>query len=218
MSSNAASPKNSLPEHEATANELAANELAALYALDALDVTERDQVRQEIARSPEFAQTVDEFSCTVGALPYDLPPVPLSESLKGRLFQRIAQEAVASDSELYQLLQLSIDELIKKSESLTWEPLAGGTTKAQMAVLGVDEVHQELAFFVKAEHGGHFPLHAHDSGETVLVLAGDFIVEGLTHTTGDRIRSTANTAHQPETHNGCLLFCISSLHDEMLAL
>ena len=85
-----------------------------------------------------------------------------------------------------------------------------------MAILAVDETHQQLAFFVKAQHGGHFPLHAHESGETVLVLAGDFVVDGLKYTAGDRIDSGGNTAHKPETINGCLLFCISSINDEIL--
>ncbi|MEM9506322.1 MAG: cupin domain-containing protein [Cyanobacteria bacterium P01_E01_bin.35] len=193
------------------------DELAALYALGALEPHERDQVRQVISQSPDFAQTVDELSDAAAAMAYTLPPMPVATNLKERLFKRISQDIIEADSELYQLLQLSIDELTRKSQTLTWQALAGGTADAQIAILEVDRAHQKLAFYVKANHGGHFPLHAHDSGETVLVLAGDFVVDGLTHTVGDRIDSVGDTTHQPETINGCLLFCISSLNDEILS-
>ena len=145
-----------------------------------------------------------------------MPCVQLGASVKDRLFQKIAQEVIAQDSELYELLKLSIEELTQKSEALTWQPLAGSTADGQIAVLEVDEAHQQVAFFVKAARGGTFPLHAHDSGETVLVMSGDFVVDGLTYRAGDRLESPANSAHQPETEKGCLLLCISSLHDEIL--
>ena len=193
------------------------DELSALYALDLLEPHERDRVRQSISRSPDFSQTVDELSDAAAAIAYILPSIPMAANLKDRLFKRISQDVIEADSELYQLLQLSIDELTNKSQNLTWETLAGGTTDAQMSILEVDKAHQKLAFYVKANSGGHFPLHAHDSGEAVLVLAGDFVVDGLTHTVGDRIDSVGNTAHQPETINCCLLFCISSLNDEILS-
>ncbi|MEM9273238.1 MAG: cupin domain-containing protein [Cyanobacteria bacterium P01_F01_bin.143] len=193
------------------------DELSALYALDMLEPQERDWVRQSISRSHDFAQTVDELSDAAAAIAYTLPEMPMAANLKERLFERISQDVIEADSELYQLLQLSIDELMRKSQSLSWETLAGGTTDAQMAILEVDKAHQKLAFYVQANSGGHFPLHAHDSGETVLVLAGDFVVDGLTHTVGDRVDSVGDTAHQPETMNGCLLFCISSLNDEILS-
>lgn len=192
------------------------DELAALYALGALEPHERDTVREAIAQSPNFAQTVNDLSDAAAAIAYTTQPVAMAATLKDRLFQRIAQDAVEADSELYQLLKLSIDELTQKSKTLTWEPLVGGTAEAQIATLAVDEACQKLAFYVKTDRGGHFPLHAHDSGETVLVLAGDFVVDGLTHVVGDRIDSVSNTAHQPETTQGCLVFCISSINDEIL--
>ena len=200
-----------LPNDDATAEEL-----AALYALGVLETADRDQVRELIARSPGLAQTVSDFSETVADLPYALPSVPLGDAVKDRLFQKIAQEIVEKDSKLYDLLKLSIEALTQKSEALTWEPLAGSTTDGQIAILEVDEVRQQIAFFVKATRGGSFPLHAHDSGETVLVMSGDFVVDGLTYRAGDRLESPSDSAHQPETESGCLLLCISSLHDEIL--
>ena len=50
-------------------NDATAEELAALYALGALETAERDQARELIARSPDFAQTVSDFSNTVADLP-----------------------------------------------------------------------------------------------------------------------------------------------------
>ncbi|AFY40672.1 anti-ECFsigma factor, ChrR [[Leptolyngbya] sp. PCC 7376] len=193
-----------------------AEELAALYALDVLEIEERDQVRQAIADSDDFAQTVSDLSDAAAAIAYDLPSIPMSDTLKGRLFQRIAQDTVNADSELYRLLRLSIDELKKKSETVTWKPMSGNTADAYTATLETDEVHQKVALFVKANHGGHFPMHIHDSGETLLMLTGDLIIDGLTYTAGDRIDSTEKSIHQPETLNGCLVLCISSLNDALI--
>lgn len=204
MSSNPVSPDNEFEE------------AAALYALEALEIAERDRLRQSIADSDELAKTVGDFTQTVAAIPYGLPQMPLPDTLKGRLFQRIAQETVAQDSELYQLLNLSIDELKSKSEPLTWLPLQGSTADAYVATLAVDKVHQKLAFYAKANKGGFFPLHAHASGETVLVLEGDFMVDRMTYAVGDRLESTAGSTHRPETTQGCLVLCIASLKDEIL--
>ncbi|MFK8185311.1 MAG: cupin domain-containing protein [Phormidesmis sp.] len=203
------SPNSASPNHES-------EESAALYALDALEVAELDNLRQSMADSEELANTVEDFTQTAAAMPYGLPQMPLPNTLKGRLFQRIAQTVIAEDSDLYQLLNLSIDELKRRSESLEWAPLAGSTADAHVATLTVDDAYQKLAFYVRANKGGLFPLHAHDSGETVLVLEGDFVADGVTYTVGDRIESAANSTHRPETNQGCLVFCISSSMDELL--
>lgn len=88
--------------------------------------------------------------------------------------------------------------------------------EAEFATWQVDEGEREVAFFVRKSSGGLFPNHAHASGETVLVLDGDFVVGSQVYGVGERVSSPGGTGHQPETQHGCLLFCVSSMDDNIL--
>ncbi|MEM8612650.1 MAG: cupin domain-containing protein [Cyanobacteria bacterium P01_H01_bin.105] len=188
---------------------------AALYALDALEADEREQFEQALLDSGELNQAVREFEETATTLAYGAPSMPMAADLKDRLFQRVATERVGPSSDLIQLLDLSLDELKQQATELDWVSMPGASG-AELATWQVDEGEREIAFFVRKAEGGLFPNHAHASGETVLVLAGDFVVGAQVYGVGERISSPGNTSHQPETRNGCLLFCVSSMDDDML--
>ncbi|MBT9316472.1 cupin domain-containing protein [Leptothoe spongobia] len=188
---------------------------AALYALDALEADERGQFEQALLDSGELAQTVNEFEETAATLAYGAPSMPMAADLKDRLFQRISAEPVGPSSDLVQLLNLSIAELKQQAAELDWSSMPGNSG-AEFATWQVDDDEREMAFFVRKADGGLFPNHAHASGETVLVLAGDFVVDSQVYGVGERVSSPGNTSHQPETRNGCLLFCVSSMDDDML--
>ncbi|MEM7063068.1 MAG: cupin domain-containing protein [Cyanobacteria bacterium P01_B01_bin.77] len=188
---------------------------AALYALDALDADEREQFEQALLDSGALNQAVCEFEETTAALAYGAPSVPMAMDLKDRLFQRIATERMGPRSDLIKLLDLSLDKLKQQATELDWLSMPGDSG-AEFATWQMDEDEREVAFFVRKTDGGSFPNHAHASGETVLVLAGDFVVDNQVYSVGERISSPGNTSHQPETRNGCLLFCVSSMDDDML--
>ncbi|NEP15831.1 MAG: anti-sigma factor [Leptolyngbya sp. SIO4C1] len=193
-----------------------ADELAALYAVGALDADELEQAEQVLQSSETFAQQVSEYEAAVSAIPYSLPPLPLPANLKDRLFQRIAKEDSTAAAALVQLLEQSIAALKQQAASLSnWQPMPG-TDSGEIAIWQADEARREVAFFARKPRG-LFPHHAHASGEVVLVLEGDFMVEGQTYGVGDRIYATAMTHHQPSTEQGCLLLCISSMDDEILS-
>jgi putative transcriptional regulator len=189
-----------------------ADELALLYALDLLQGAEREQAEAALANA-DFAQRVDDYRNAAAALPYGISLVSPAPDLKDRLWQRLKLPLHASD--LIHFLNWSIADLKQQAAALSWTPLAGSST-AEMAIWRIDEPHREVAFFVRTAVGGWFPNHAHAQGETVLVLEGDFIVEGQVYGARDRIYSPAYTSHQPSTQQGCLLFCLSSLDDEIL--
>ncbi|MBW4468873.1 MAG: anti-sigma factor [Stenomitos rutilans HA7619-LM2] len=67
-------------------------ELAPLYALNLLDDEDRRWVEAQVLENPELAAELAEYQVTVNTLPYGTPVVPMAESLKGRLFQRLAAE------------------------------------------------------------------------------------------------------------------------------
>ncbi|NEQ49011.1 MAG: anti-sigma factor [Leptolyngbya sp. SIO3F4] len=188
---------------------------AALYALDALEVHDCEQFEQVLLDNGELNQAVHELQETAASLAYGAPAVPIATDLKERLFQRITEETVGPRSDLVTLLDLSINKLKQQANELDWV-LMPGNSGAEVATWQVDDCDREVAFFVRKTNGGLFPNHAHASGETVLVLAGDFVVNAQVYGVGERVSSPGGTSHQPETQNGCLLFCVSSMDDDIL--
>ena len=191
------------------------SELAALYALDILSSEEESEAETYLAELPEFVQEVDEFTNAVTAFAYSASPQPMA-NLKDRLFQRINEEEKKFESEIFQLINLPIKELQEQAENLSWQPLPT-MANGMSAVWKIDEERREVAFFVRSESKGKFPLHSHAQGEEILVLAGDFLVDNKVYRQGERISSGGGTAHQPETLTGCLLFCVSSIDDEIIS-
>ncbi|MFG6106797.1 cupin domain-containing protein [Leptothoe sp. EHU-05/26/07-4] len=188
---------------------------AALYALDALEADERRQFEQALLDSVELEQEVRGCEEVVANLAYGASPVPMAADLKDRLFQRIAQQSIGPSSDLVELLDLPIAELKHQAAELDWA-LMPGNSGAEIAMWRVDDCDREVAFFVRKATGGLFPNHAHASGETVLVLDGDFVVDHQVYRSGECVSSPGNTSHQPKTLNGCLLFCVSSMDDDIL--
>lgn len=191
------------------------SDLAALFAIDALEPGDFCLLLTALGDTPEFMEEVAAYQAAAALLPYDLPPLPMAPDLKDRLFQRVDRDSSQLPSELFQLLNQSVTALTQQAKGLTWKPLpvmAG----ASQAILKIDQVRREIAFFIRAEQPGQFPLHHHATGEEVLVLEGDFVVDGQQYDVGDRIYSPAHTAHAPATFKGCLIFCIASLDDQCL--
>ena len=191
------------------------DELAALCALDALDTDTQSQATQALAEVEGFAQQVREYEAAVAAIPYSVMPIPMLADVKNRLFQRLAQDSSSSTSTLIQLLEYSIEALKQQSSQLVWVSMKG-TNAIEIATWQRDKRRREVAFFIRTTESGIFPNHIHATGETILVLEGDVIIDGQIYRVGDRIDSMANTKHQPATQNGCLLLCISSIDDEIL--
>ncbi|MEM7793035.1 MAG: cupin domain-containing protein [Cyanobacteria bacterium P01_C01_bin.118] len=191
------------------------SDAAALYALNALEGDDREQFEQALLDNIELNQTVQKLEETAATLAYGAPSMPMAADLKERLFQRIATESVGPSSDLVKLLDLPISELRQRATIVDWA-LMPGDSGAEVATWQVDDDEKEVAFFVRKASGGVFPNHAHASGETVLVLDGDFVVKGQVYHQGERVSSPGGTSHQPATKTGCVLFCISSIDDEIL--
>lgn len=158
------------------------------------------------------------------AIAYGAPLMPLPASLKARLMERLGVSSPPADLTLDPTVDLTLDTSLK--ELLDW-PLADLITAASTikkwrplaspkdATYGPWKIHKptrQMAYFVRASRAGALPMHHHAIGEVVLVLEGDFIVEGRRYQAGDRLFSAANTTHQPTT-TGCLVLILSSLDD-----
>lgn len=187
--------------------------LAALSAVGALDATEQQQVDKYSAA--DLDAEIAGFEDAVSAIPYSVPAIQMSPTLKDRLFQRITPATAFQASELYTLMSTPIDELIEWSKALDWQAVPD-SDEFSYAIYATNELHREFALFVKSDQPGLFPKHHHASGEEILVLAGDVVVDDQVYQRGDRIISAADTIHQPSTRDGCLLFCMASMDNQFV--
>ncbi len=180
------------------------SELAALYVLDILDESDCHLVEEAILEFPELEMELAEFRHTVGAIAYSVPHVPMAADLKERLFQRINSEIT------------TIETLKEQANQVTWQPyLIPGIMRG---TLNLDEEKREISCFIRCEGNTRFPKHRHAGREEIVVLEGDLVIDEKLYTTGDRIYSLPNTIHQPETHQGCLLFVKTSLDNRTYTL
>lgn len=206
-------------------------EEVAAYALGIL--AEQAEFEEELAKSATLQAELAAFQTAVQDLAYGVPAAPLPVDLKRKLFDRLARntnielidrtnqvDARLADlpENLLDLFDWPIADLRQVAINLpNWElfPMPEG---AEMAIWQVDEVLAQVAFFLRVPIAGKLPNHHHATGESILVLAGNFIDEnGQVYEVGDRFVAAANTSHQPSTSLGCLVINITSIHDKMLA-
>ncbi len=200
------------------------DDLAALYALDALTDDDRRQAEltmaqaaDELARyklgADDLNSKVAAYQSVAAALAYTSPDIPPSPDLKARLFQRIQPPDSAVGESLLNLLNLSIAQLRQAAEGVEWSPIADGCV-AETALWKTDPQRREFACFVRTQETCDIPLHAHATGEMLLVLEGAFTSEGRRYETGERVFFPPDSAHRPTTHKGCLVLCITSMDDQ----
>ncbi len=190
-------------------------ELAA-YALDILE--EQAEFENELAASVELQAELAAFQAAVGDLAYGVPEVPLPAGLKSKLFDRINLVS-AKPADLLELMDWSISELQQVAKDLAnWEPFPM-PSGSKMVIWQVDTARSQVAFFLRVPGAGKLPEHWHATGESILVLEGDYMDEnGTVYGVGDRSLAPANTSHQPTTSMGCLVLVVTSTNDKILAL
>jgi len=93
---------------------------------------------------------------------------------------------------------------IKVNESeIDWSPLE--LPGVSMKILNKDESTGAMAVLTRMEAGAAIPAHFHThADETVYVLTGDFIEDGVSHGPGSYFAGKAGTPHGPhKTASGC---------------
>ncbi|MEM7553966.1 MAG: cupin domain-containing protein [Cyanobacteria bacterium P01_A01_bin.84] len=203
-----------MKDNEVNSKEIEFSELAALHALDITDEEERNQAENYLANIPEFATQLAEFQEAVAAIPYSATSAPISDNLKRRLFSTITKNILEVESEITKLLFLSINELKQRADGLEWEKMP--SCNARMATLQIDEEKRQKACFIRADAKTKFPMHLHPQGEEILLLEGDLTADGQLYRKGDRLHANSGSCHQPETTNGCLVLCISSMDNQLI--
>jgi quercetin dioxygenase-like cupin family protein len=177
-------------------------ELAALAALDCLDPRDLISVRNLL--EPE----INKFSQIVHQLPYGIESKPPRTYLKERLFNQIKleQSKTAQTSEF----------ISHNSTEVTWHPHFVKGLK--VAILRTDKEKRELSCLIRCEPGSKYPLHRHAGSEEIFMLEGDLIIDGMVYGKGDYLFSPPESAHAPETKEGCMFFARTSIDDEYFSL
>ena len=182
-------------------------ELAPLYALDLLEGQERAWVEQAAAAHPDLAAELAEYQSAVSVVPYSVPVLPMSSTLKQQLFDRLDLDSPAPVA-----VPLSPSHQAVRSQDLDWQPHS--VPGVMVAIVHTDVVKREIVGFLRAEPGVRYPHHRHAAIEELFMLEGDLVIENETYGAGDYIRSTPGSSHAPYTNGGCRFFFRTSLDDE----
>ncbi len=184
-------------------------ELAPLYALDLLDEQERAWVEQQITEYPDLATELSEYQSAATAIPYSVPVLPMSGTLKHRLFDRIGLDLPLPEATPE---PTSMNYRAVRSQDLNWLPHT--VPGVMLAIVHTDEVKREIVGFLQAEPGVRYPLHRHAAVEEIFMLEGDLVVGDEVYGAGDYIRSAPGSSHAPYTIGGCRFFFHNSMDDE----
>ncbi len=96
-----------------------------------------------------------------------------------------------------------------------WEPT--GSDGVVSRRLFVDRAADRVTMLVRMDPGASYPAHRHGGDEDCFVLEGDLWVGDERLRRGDYQHADAGSIHpEQSTEGGCLLFLVSSLHDEIL--
>ncbi len=95
-----------------------------------------------------------------------------------------------------------------------WEPT--GVDGVKVRRLFVDAESDRVAMLIRMAPGTSYPGHLHAGPEDCFVVEGDLYAHDFSLTAGDyRRASRGATDPVQSTRGGCLLFIVSSLHDEL---
>ena len=109
----------------------------------------------------------------------------------------------------------SVDLLLVRGTESPWEE--SGFPGVRVRRLFVDEAHDQVTMLVRMDPGAGYPAHRHSGPEECYVLHGDLRAGDVVLRAGDYQRLAPGSIHaEHHTQDGCTLFIVSSLHDEVL--
>lgn len=106
--------------------------------------------------------------------------------------------------------------LVQRSSEGIWEKT--GVEGVEVKQLYVDHKRNYVTMLVRMQPGSAYPSHRHGGFEECYVISGDLVVGDIIMAAGDYQRAEGGSIHVVQsTHGGCLLYIVSSQHDELLA-
>jgi ChrR Cupin-like domain len=190
-------------------------EYAADYVFGILEAPEEftiestNSITADASEAIELQTDLQALQIAVGNLAYGVQLLFLPIELKSKLLARVHRINI-KPADLSELLTWPIADLRQVAKDLTlWEPfpfIAG----SEQVIWQVDHFHAQVAFFLRIPAIGQIPAHSHTTKESILVLEGNLINDGIVYEVGSLYETAANTTHQPYTSLGCLILSITS--------
>lgn len=187
-------------------------EQLSLYVLRLLPESEQREIAEHLDGCPvcrEEVPVIEECLAMLGDL---APPVDPPPQLRNRILCAVA-EAEPQVWKQWDDSQPADLHVVRKGEG-DWLPVCEGVSVRR---LYVDRQRDSVTMLIRMEPGSSYDPHRHAGPEQCLVLEGDLFDGVREFRAGDFQVAAANTVHGVQsTRNGCLLFIVSSLHDELL--
>ncbi|MFO0981051.1 MAG: cupin domain-containing protein [Planctomycetota bacterium] len=204
----------------------AALEMASLYALTSLPDDELEHYEAHLQVCVLCRQEVQSLKDAAAALTLLAPAVAPPPSLRAKVLSRFRQERDrrpgerASTTEQRPWQHWDADRpqgdlFFALGQESQWERT--GFDGIDIRRLFVDPSHDRVTMLVRMAPGAAYPSHRHGSAEECYVISGDLRVGDTVMHTGDYQCARGGSEHPVQsTENGCLLFIVSSMHDELL--
>jgi anti-sigma factor ChrR (cupin superfamily) len=200
-------------------------EYLALDSVGALSASDDDRwVREHVASGCAICR---EATRRIAALFDELllaaPPAVPPRELRARVLAAV-RGSTAAESRPPAAASIQVWNRWTAPADPKFYTLAAGDDWQDTAIAGiavrplhVDEQHDTVTMLVRMAAGTAYPRHRHGGDEQCYVLQGDLEVEGRKLRAGDFQFAPGGSIHGIQsTVGGCLLFIISSRHDELL--
>jgi predicted ChrR family anti-sigma factor len=193
-----------------------ARDRAAAYALGSLSPVESAEFEEHLHACEACRREVESLQGVLGELATLAQAVAPPPGLKDRLLARVRESKTAVSQPWKAWLPEPSGAgltLVRAGEG-AWE--ASGVDGVEIRRLFLDRENDRATMLVRMAPGTSYPSHVHGGAEECYVLEGDLDVAGTRMVAGDYQRATSGSLHGIQsTVGGCLLFIVSSLHDEL---
>jgi anti-sigma factor ChrR (cupin superfamily) len=193
-----------------------ARDRAAAYVLGSLSLEERAELEAHLRACDLCRREVESLESVLGDLAALAPAMSPPPALKERLLARVRESEPSVTQPWKQWLPATSEAgltLVRAGEG-AWEP--SGVDGVEIRRLFLDRENDRATMLVRMAPGTSYPAHVHGGAEECYVLQGDLDVAGTRMVAGDYQRATSGSLHGIQsTVGGCLLFIVSSLHDEL---
>jgi ChrR Cupin-like domain len=170
-------------------------------------------ITENVSEAVDLPAELWALQVAVNHLAYGVHPMSLPTELKDRLLVRLDRVNVKL-ANLAELLQWSIIDLRHVAQDLpNWEPFSF-ISGSERVIWQVDRHQEKMAFFLRIPAAGQIPTHSHTVEESILILEGNLISDGIVYEVGNLYITAANTTHQPFTSLGCLTLNITAASSE----
>lgn len=192
-----------------------ARERIALYAVGALEPGEAAGLEAHLEACRACRDELEALRSVVDEIACSVPPLDPPADLKERLLQRLRGAARVQPWRRWSPEPGRPPLVIVRRDEGPWERTA--VAGVEVRRLYVDPAADRVTMLVRMAPGSSYPAHRHAGVEECYVLEGDLYADDFEMRAGDYQRLEGGSVHGVQaTRDGCLLFIVSSMRDELI--